>query len=113
MKKIKTDKKALIRWKVYIDRARMYLGYIQFLMIGFVFLETYKDTEVGVLIYSNLLISIPILFVLFILGSLVIGRLDTVLGLREEELRNSADSNPVMREILESVNEIKNKKTWT
>lgn len=106
MVKIKANKQTLIRWKVYIDRAKMYIGYPQFLMILFVFLEAYKDTTFGELIFNNLLISMPILFTLFIIASLLIGRIDTMLGLREEELRNASTSNPVMRELLEKVNEL-------
>ena len=107
MTKIKTDRKTLIRWKIYIDRARMYVGYIQFLMIAFVLLESYKDSHLGKLIFNNMLISVPIIFAIFILLSLLIGRIDTLLGLREEELRNSSSSNPVMREILKNIKEIK------
>lgn len=106
MNKIKANKRTLIRWKVYIDRARMYIGYIQFLMIGFVLLEAYKDTALGQLIFDNLIISTPILFVLFIGLSLIIGRLDTVFGFREEELRNSSSSNPVMRELLMKIDDL-------
>lgn len=104
---MKANKKTLIRWKVYIDRARMYVGYVQFLMIGFVFLEAYKDSSIGLLIFNNLFWSIPILFLLFIILSLILGRLDTVLGFREEELRNASTSNPIMREILSKMEELK------
>ncbi len=107
MVKIKTDKRTLIRWKIYIDRAKMYIGYIQFLMIVFVLLEAYKESFLGKSIFDNMLISIPIIFLIFILLSLIIGRIDTLLGLREEELRNSSTSNPVMREILKNMEEIK------
>lgn len=86
----------------------MYVGYIQFLMIGFVFLESYKETGWGQLIFNNLLYSIPILFALFILLHLVLGRIDTLLGLREEEMRNASTSNPVMRELLERIDELSN-----
>jgi len=108
MAKIKANKKTLIRWKVYVDRARMYVGYIQFIMIGFVLLAAYKESAFGSLIFDNLFISIPILFLIFIGLSLLIGRLDTVIGLREEELRNSSASNPIMREIQSNIEEIKN-----
>lgn len=106
MTNIKANKRTLIRWKVYIDRARMYIGYAQFLMILFVLLEAYKNTVIGDLIFNNLLISMPILFMLFIALSLIIGRLDTVFGLREEELRNASTSNPVMRDLLTKVSEL-------
>jgi len=107
MAKIKANRKSLIRWKIYIDRARMYVGYAQFLMIAFVFLEAYKESYLGRLIFDNMMISIPIIFVVFILLSLIVGRIDTLLGLREEELRNSSTSNPVMRELLQNMEEIK------
>ncbi|MEM6629432.1 MAG: hypothetical protein AAF694_07145 [Bacteroidota bacterium] len=107
MKKLTANRKSLIRWKIYIDRARMYIGYIQFVMIGFVFLEVFRDTRIGDLIFNNLLVSGPAIFLTFILLSLVIGRIDTLLGLREEELRNSSVSNPIMRDILNDVREIK------
>lgn len=107
MAKIQANKRTLIRWKVYIDRARMYIGYIQFLMIGFVFLEAYRDTQFGLLIFDNLLYSIPVIFVLFVSLSLIVGRLDTAFGLREEELRNSSSNNPVMRELLATVKELR------
>lgn len=107
MKKITPNKKSLIRWKIYIDRAKMYVGYVQFLMIAFVLLEAYKETYLGQLIFNNMLISVPIIFLVFILASLILGRIDTLLGLREEELRNSSTSNPVMREILKKLEETK------
>ncbi len=107
MKNIKANKKTLIRWKIYVDRARMYIGYVQFLMIGFVFLESLRSTRFGALIFDNLYLSIPVLFLVFIILSLIIGRMDTVLGLREEELRNSAYSNPMIREIHENLEELR------
>ena len=107
MGKMKVNRKTLIRWKIYIDRARMYVGYVQFLMIAFVLLESYKNSSIGQLIFNNMLISIPIIFLIFIILSLVVGRIDTLLGLREEELRNASSSNPIMREILNNMEEIK------
>jgi len=106
MWQIKANRRTLIRWKVYIDRARMYIGYVQFLMILFVLLEAYRSTALGEWIFSHLFLSMPLLFVLFIGLSLVIGRLDTVFGLREEELRNASSSNPVMRELLTKIDEL-------
>lgn len=104
---IKLNKATLIRWKVYIDRARMYIGYIQFFMIGVVFMEAFRDRPVGQLIFQYIYISIPILFVLFLAGSVVIGYLDSRFGLREEELRNLSSSNPVLRDIQRELKEIK------
>ena len=100
------NKRTFIRWKVYYDRSRMYIGYIQFFLIGIVFLQSFKDRPIGDLIFRYAIISIPVAFLLFILLSLVLGYLDSKLGLREEEMRNLSKSNPVMMEMLNQLKEI-------
>ncbi len=111
MKIYKPDlsKRTLIRWKIYFDRSRMYIGYIQFFLIGIVFLQSFKDKSWGELIFKNALISIPIALILFVLFSLILGYLDSKLGLREEEFRNLAKSNPVMMDMLDQLREINKK----
>jgi hypothetical protein len=107
MAKILLNKRSLIRWKVYFDRSRMYIGYLQFFLVGVVFIQSFKDQPWRDLIFKYALISIPVLFILFIFVSLLIGYVDSKFGFREEELRNLSKSNPVMMEILESVKELK------
>ena len=108
--KIKWNKKSFIRWKVYIDRARMYMGYINFMMLGIVFLRSYKDTNWGAYIFDHYYFTLPLLVVVFMLFSLILGFVDSKLGFREEELRNVSASNPIMMEILKTVKELKAEK---
>lgn len=84
----------------------MYIGYIQFFLIGIVFLQSFDDKPWGEMIFKYALISIPLALVLFILLSLILGYLDSKLGFREEELRNLSRSNPVMMEILDQLKDI-------
>lgn len=105
--KTSLNKRSLIRWKIYFDRSRMYIGYIQFFLIGIVFLQSFKDEEWGGLLFKYAVISIPVVLILFVVLSLLLGYLDTKLGFREEELRNLSKSNPVMMEMLVSLKEIK------
>jgi hypothetical protein len=109
IKKTRVNKRSLIRWKIYFDRSRMYIGYIQFFLIGIVFLQSFKEKPWGVFIYKYAIISFPVAIILFIFLSLVLGYLDTKLGFRAEELRNLTKSNPVMEEILDNLKEIKEK----
>jgi hypothetical protein len=111
MKIYKTDlnRKSLIRWKIYFDRSRMYIGYIQFFLIGIVFLQSFEDKSWGDLIFNNAIIAIPVALVLFILISLILGWLDTKLGFREEELRNLSKSNPIMMEMLQELKDLNRK----
>ena len=106
---IHLNKRTLIRWKIYIDRARMYIGYISFIMIAFMFLNDFKDQTIRNFLDENKLITYPLMMVVFVLFSLVLGRLDTKLGLRKEEMRNAATENPVTMEILAHLKEIKEK----
>jgi len=97
---IRINKKSLVRWKIYIDRARMYIGYISFIMIAFVFLNDFKDENIRSLLDENKLITYPVVMVLFIVFSLILGRLDTKLGVRREEMRNTSTENPVLMDLL-------------
>lgn len=104
---MKINKQSLIRWKIYIDRARMYIGYFQFLMLVVIFINAIKDNTFGRYLVEYSTISIPLLFVLFIGGSLLLGYLDSKLGIRSEEMRNLSYHNPVQREMLETLLELK------
>ncbi len=103
---IHLNKKALVRWKIYIDRARMYIGYISFIMIAFMFLNDFNNETIRNFLDDNKLITYPVVMVLFIVFSLILGRLDTKFGVRKEEMRNASTENPVLMEILEKVNKI-------
>jgi hypothetical protein len=103
------NKRSLIRWKVYIDRSRMYIGYIQFFLIGTMFIQPFRDKLWAKFVFDNPLISIPVAVVLFIALSLFLGYLDSKLGFREEEMRNLSKSNPVMMEMLTEIRELRKK----
>jgi hypothetical protein len=107
--KISFNRRTFIRWKIYIDRSRMYIGYIQFFLIAIVFMEKYKDTALGQKIFNYALISLPVAIFLFILLSLILGYLDSKLGFRQEEQRNLANSNPVMMDMLNQLKELNRK----
>jgi hypothetical protein len=104
---IRLNKRTFIRWKIYIDRARMYIGYISFIMIAFMFLNDFKDETIRNFLDENKLITYPLMMLVFMLFSLVLGRLDTKLGLRKEEMRNAATENPVTMEIIAHLKDIK------
>jgi hypothetical protein len=106
--KIKLNKSTFIRWKIHIDRSRIYLGYIQFFMIGIVFFKAFKDKPFGAMIFKYAFISIPVLFLAFVFFSILLGYLESKLGLKEEEQKKLTNSNPVMMELMNDIKEIKN-----
>jgi hypothetical protein len=50
-----------------------------------------------------------VLFIVFVILSLVIGYIDTKIGIREEEQKNYTEQNPVITDIHKIVKELKEK----
>ena len=92
--------KLFVRWKIYYDRARAYVGAVQFLMLALVLAKQFGLT-LG--FWGSVL-----LVICFFAGCLVIGFIDTKLGIRREEASNYNNQNPEISQILEIVNELKN-----
>lgn len=105
----RVDKRAIIRWKVYLDRAKMYIGYINLFMMVVIFVNSVKDNKYGKFLADYYVIAIPVLIILFIGCSLLLGFFDSKLGIRKEELRNLSMNNPVQKEILDTLKFIKKK----
>ncbi len=104
---MRVDKKAFIRWKVYLDRSKMYIGYINLFMMVTIFLGAIKNTMAGKFLIAHVYVAIPILIVLFIVFALILGYWDTKLGIRSEELRNLSSQNPVQMEMLTTIRNLK------
>jgi hypothetical protein len=85
---MKLDKRTLIRWKIVV------------------FINTLGDNTYGKYLVRYSFISIPVLLVVFIGLSLVLGYIDSRLGIRREEQRNISTSNPVQMEILQILREL-------
>ncbi len=92
--------KLFVRWKIYYDRARAYIGAVQFLMLAVILAKQFGYT-------LNLLGTI-LLICCFFSGCLVIGYIDTKLGIRAEEASNYNNQNPEIKEILNTVKRIEN-----
>ena len=103
---MRVNKKALIRWKVYLDRSKMYIGYINLFMMVTIFLGAIKNTEVGKFLIANVYVAIPILIILFIFFALLLGYWDSRLGIRSEEMKNLSSQNPVQMEILHTIRKL-------
>ena len=78
-------------------------------MIAFMFLNDLKDDTIRHFLDDNKIITYPLVMLLFMVFSLILGRLDTKFGVRKEEMRNASSENPVLMEILEKVNNIESK----
>lgn len=97
----------LIRWKVSIDRSRMYFGYIQFFMIGILLLKNYQHTVIGEWVFTHQFISMPLLFLIMIFLSIFVGWIDKKLGIRGAENVHINQYNPHIMQILKDIEYIK------
>ena len=103
------NKKTIIRWKIYIDRARMYISYITFVMIVFMFLNQIENEAIKMFIKSNEILIYPITIILFLFFCLILGRIDTKYGFRKEEMKNNSLENPIISDIWRKLNKIESK----
>lgn len=76
----------------------MYVGMVQSLMIVTVFIDA-LGYELSLLQYS-------VVGIIFLILALLVGFLDTRLGLRQEELNNHALQNPVNMEMLQRIKDL-------
>jgi hypothetical protein len=68
-----------------------------------VFIRSLGENRFTDYVFAHSIIALPVLFFIFILLSLVVGYIDSKLGLREEEIRNFSKSNPVLMDIQKSL----------
>lgn len=90
--------KRLVRYKIYYDRARAYIGAVQFLMLAVILAKQF-GFRLG--LFGSLL-----LIVTFFAGCLVVGYIDTKLGIRAEEAHNYNEQNPEVSQTLRNTKEI-------
>jgi predicted membrane protein len=82
--------KIIVRYLIYFDRARRYISIAQTILVIIMFLKIFDLAKIWYYIL------VPIVVIL----ALVVGYLDTKLGIREEETRNMNTQNPELKEIL-------------
>ena len=88
----------VVKIKVYFDRARGYIGYIQTFMIVILLVNS-LEWEVNMMEYA-------LLFVLFFIISVLVGWLDTRLNIRKYEYENQSEQNKYATETLDRVRKI-------
>jgi hypothetical protein len=109
IKKIKINKQTLIRWKVSIDRSRMYLGYIQFFMILYVAVKSLHKSPFRDFIFDWWFFTFPVMILLFLFICILLGYWDHRSGIREKENETVSMQNPAVRQMLKDLDEIKSK----
>lgn len=75
----------LVRWKIYLDRARIYLAYVQMLMIAGLFYDV--AARHWPVLSEHAWETMAVLVLGIGGGCMVLGWLDTRLGVLDEEIR--------------------------
>lgn len=97
----KNIRERLVRVKIYFDRSRAYMSYIQLAMIGVVFVDAVPflsewANRAPVLTYGGFVM-------LTLVAAWFFGWLDTRLGVRRQEFLDNSEENPLLVEILNHV----------
>jgi len=96
----------LVKLKVFFDRSRMYVSYIQFFMIGIMLLQSFKDTAFGVYVFAHAIWTMPLALIVMTLIALSIGFLDLHLGIFSAEQKRISERNPVLNELNKKLDSI-------
>jgi len=107
--KIKINKKTLIRWKVSIDRSRMYINYIQFLLLGYISVKSLHKSPFRDFMFEYWYLTFPVMILLFLFICILLGYWDHKSGIREKENETVSMQNPAVRQMLKDLDEIKKK----
>jgi hypothetical protein len=89
----------IARWKVHIDRSRIYISYIQLFLVAVVVLKQFENGFTN-FVFKYPYFALPVLFFAFLGCSVVVGYLESKTGLKNEEMRHYSENNPVIMEIL-------------
>lgn len=91
---MKLNRKTLVRWKIYWDRARTYISYVQFLGTVYIVLKLMQNSPLKTWIFNNWIIAFPLIFVVFIGACILLGYIEALFKIREYEQVNYAEANP-------------------
>jgi hypothetical protein len=94
-------KKLFARYKIYFDRARMYLSYVQSAAVVLTALKVFNIVPP--------LWAMPLLLIGFVVACLVVGWADKRMGLFEAEQQRISEQNPMLAEILERIKGLERK----
>jgi hypothetical protein len=87
--------KFLVRMKVYFDRARGYISYVQTLVVGLTALKVFG--------FALAVWMIPVGVVVVLIGCVLVGWVDKRMGVFEAEQRRVSEQNPLLVDILAKV----------
>lgn len=100
----------LMKWKIYLDRSKGYVGTVNMLLMGIVVLNTLPGGA-GEYLREHYLVAYPGVFFLTSLITIIIGVVDDRLGLRKEELKNMFKADPLHVEMFKMLKRISDSKS--
>ena len=103
---LKSHLPIIVKLKVFLDRSRMYVSYIQFFMLGIILLKSFKDEPFGIWVFANAIWTIPLTVIVMGMGALLIGYLDLRLGIFSAEQKPISERNPVLNELNKKLDSI-------
>ena len=109
------NKKKIIRriakWKIYFDRARLYISYVQFLLLAYIAIKQRNNSPLRTWVFDNWYISFPLIFIVFFSVCMVLGFIESLFKIREYEQENYAKTNPFFEDMMKKLDRIERHNT--
>src|SRR5574343_547688 len=96
----------IVKWKIWLDRSRMYVGYLQFGATLYIVAKLIRNGPVKTWIFEHWYLSFPILFVVFIGACMVLGWIESLLKIRDLEQENYTQVNPEWKKMMDKIDEL-------
>lgn len=103
---MRITRRRLVKWKIYLDRSRQYVSYVQFGATLYIVAKLLRPSPLKTWIFDNWYVSFPVLFVVFIGGCVVLGWIESLLKIREFEQENYSQANPEWTELMKKVDRL-------
>ena len=105
MNKLKIIKR-ISKWKIWFDRARAYIGYVQFMLLAYIAIKSLNNSPLRTWVFDNWYFSFPLIFVVFFGGCMVLGFLESLVKIREHEQENYLVTNPEWQKMMKKLDNL-------
>ncbi len=106
---MKINFKKIAKYKIWLDRSRQYIGYVQFALLLYIAVKDMNNNPFRTWMFGNWYFTFPvvILVVFFFCG--LFGWIEDLLKIRKYEMENQLAINPEWRQMMDLLKEINEK----
>jgi len=104
---MKITLRKFVKWKIFFDRSRIWVSYVQFLGMAYIVLKLLHNSPFRTWVFNHWYLSFPLIFIVFLVGCMVLGYIESLLKIREYEQENYSRANPEWEKLMKEIATLK------